>query len=293
MNTVVGFREHSLDSLEASLWSDDEEPEEEALSESMMLLERPRKRTLEEKLHATRDSLCEKVPFLEGIIGDHFDVKIGIAQGIGSIIPTVAVNLAFLLTPAAAASYIGIMAGRYFVSFASLIGAYVGVHYLLNDDYKGNMKELFREAIKFTTVARGTFIPTRAISLAFETLLVGTLGWSRYLVGNLVSPLFTTFQGMGCNYSGKNMIEGYTMGAAIKQGFMDLGNLCWEAIKLPYTLGKKAYDYIFDREPALPYPLDEPEEYIADWHASRIAITVEDTLSEEICCHNSGCSNPS
>lgn len=226
---------------------------------------------LEAKLEAARDKLVEKFPFLEKAIGGNFDIKIGISQGLGTLIPTIAVNLAFYLTPAATASYIGIMVGRFLAGFATIAGTYFATHYLLNDKYKGRGKELLNEAIRFTTMERGTFIPTRVLSLCLESVLVGSLGWSRYFVGNCISPFFTALQTFGCNYSGKNLAEGYTMRAAIKQGFKDLGYLLGSAIRLPYTLGKKAYDFVFNREEPLPYPIDSPEEYIADWHASRTA----------------------
>lgn len=252
-----------------------EPPEDNPDSLEGMLCDEPEEQhemgRLEAKLEGMRKGLVEKFPFLEKAIGGNYDIKIGITQGLGTIIPTIAVNLAFLFTPAAALPYVGLMVGRYFLTWATMIGSYVGVHYLMNDEYKGRLKKLFSEAVKFTGLERGTFIPARILSLGVESLLVGSLGWSRYIVGNFVSPLFTTLQTFGSNYAGKNLAEGYSMGAALKEGFKNLGSLLWDVIRSPYTLGKKAYDSVFNREKPLPYPIDSPEEYIADWHASNFS----------------------
>ena len=218
---------------------------------------------LEAKLERMRSKLCEKVPVLNRWIGDNYDIKIGIAQTIGTLIPTIAVNLAFALTPATTLPYLGIMAARYLLSIVTMAGVYAGVHYLMNERYRGHAREMFGDALKFTSLDRGLFLPTRLILLSLESVLIGSWGWSRYLVGN-IAPLATTFQSFGSNYSGKNLKEGYTMGDALKQGFKDVGSMFWNAIKTPYTLGKKAHDFVFNRGDEPSYPLDLPEEYGAD-----------------------------
>ena len=224
----------------------------------------------EAKLEGLRDWVCEKCPSLECLIGGNYDIKIGIAQGIGSLVPTIAVNVAFALTPAATLSYLGIQAARYLSTVVFTAAAYAGVHYFMNDQYKGHVREMFSEAFKFTAIDRGAFLPTRALLFGLESLLVGAFGWSRYIVGNFV-PLITTMQGFGTNFVGSNIKEGYTIGSAIKQGFKNMGKMLWGMVKAPYTLGKRAYDAIFHNEPEMPYLLDEPEEYILDWHEAMLA----------------------
>ncbi len=200
---------------------------------------------LEQKLEALRARLVENMPWTEPLVGG-LDIKIGIAQGVGTLTGSVLMNYLLYVAGGSVAAYTGIMAATFLAGIPLMAGAYAGVHYLLDRErYRGKAKELFTEALRFTAVNAASFVPMRLVSLGIEGLLVGA-GIQRYIVGNVVPSVLLTMQGLGCNLAAKEMREGKSIGDALKEGFVnlprDLGRMLYGLATAPYALAKRGYD---------------------------------------------------
>lgn len=203
---------------------------------------------LEAKLEDIRARIIEKVPwtrtFLEGI-----DIKIGLAQGCGLVAGSVVTNSLFYIAGTSLAAYTAIMAASFAAGFVSIVGGYVAVHYLFNREYyRGKVKELFYEALRFTGLQTAAFIPTRLVSLGLENLLVGlgtAAGFSptRYIVGNVVPTLLLTLGDLGSNRAGKALKENLTLGEALREGVKQVGHLLY----LPVASFRSAYESVASR----------------------------------------------
>lgn len=219
---------------------------------------------LEAKLEDIRARIIEKVPwtrtFLEGI-----DIKIGLAQGCGLVAGSAVTNTLFYVAGTSLAAYTAIMAASFAAGFVSIVGGYVAVHYLFNRDYyRGRVKELFYEALRFTGLQTAAFVPTRLVSLGLENLLVGlgtAAGFSptRYIVGNVVPTLLLTMGDLGSNRAGKALKENMSLGEALKEGIKQVGHLLY----LPVAGLRSAYDSIA-RKVSGDYAVSQPADGVPD-----------------------------